>query len=79
MLPKCDEELQAGRGYKLMRVGFLKRDQDERRTFKRIWWGPAWRVVDVAGKDLFQPWCRTKGEARRTCEFLNIQLWEGDE
>ena len=61
------------------RVGYLKKDLDERRTYKRIWWGPAYRVVDANGKDLFQPWPRTKGEAREACERLNIELIEGEE
>ena len=60
------------------RVGYLKKDRQERFNLKRAWFVSAWRVVDAQGVDLFQPWCSTKTEARRLCKELGIELIEED-
>jgi len=57
-----------------MREGYLKRDQDEMRKAKRIYWRSCWRIVDAEGHDLIQPWPWTKGEARETAKALGIKL-----
>ena len=59
-----------------MRVGYLKKDRQERFNMLRAWYVNAWRVVDAQGNDLFQPWCRTKTEARALCKKLGIELIE---
>lgn len=56
------------------KFGFLKKDQQERFNSKRGWMAVAYRVVGLSGADLFQPWCRTKGEARDTAQALDITL-----
>jgi hypothetical protein len=57
-----------------MKIGYLKKDQEERRTAKRIYWGVAWRIVDDKGEDLFQPWSRTRKEALDVAGRLNIAV-----
>ena len=57
-------------------VGILKKDQQERYNHKRAWFVNAWRIVDVDGSDMVQPWANTKGEARATAKSLNITLIE---
>lgn len=58
------------------RVGYLKKDMQERFNTQRGWFVNAWRVVDAAGIDIIQPWMSTKTEARELCRELNIQLIE---
>ncbi|HCF2978639.1 hypothetical protein ISF09_05755 [Pseudomonas aeruginosa] len=60
-----------------MKVGYLKKDRQERFNLKRGWFVNAWRIVDEQGRDLVQPWPNTKSEARRVARLLNIQLTEG--
>jgi len=57
-----------------MRQAYLKRDQNEMRTSKRIYWKPCWRIVDKKGNDVVVPWPWTKKEARETCKALNITI-----
>lgn len=56
------------------KVGYLKKDRQERFNLKRGWFVTAWRIVDAEGKDLVQPWSNTKGEARETAKSLKIFL-----
>ena len=42
----------------------------------RAWFVNAWRIVDLSGQDLIQPWCDTKKEARETAKTYNIMLVE---
>jgi hypothetical protein len=60
------------------RVGYLKKDVQERFNLKRGWLVNAWRIVDDAGRDIVQPWSGTKTEARQTAKQLNITLIEGE-
>jgi len=57
-----------------MRDGYLKRDQNEMRTAKRIYWRSCWRTVNAEGHDLVQPWSWTKGEARKTAVACSIKI-----
>lgn len=57
--------------------GWLHRDHQERFNMKRAWFVDAWRVVSVATKkDMFQPWARTRTEARDTAKALGITILE---
>lgn len=56
------------------RVGYIKRDQQERFNTKRAWFVTAWRIVDKNGGDLIQPWSSTKGEARETAKACGITI-----
>lgn len=56
------------------RYGYIKKDRQERYNYKRGWFVNAYRVVDVDGKDLFQPWCNSKKEAMVTAKELNIVI-----
>jgi len=56
------------------RIGYIKKDRQERFNTKRGWFVNAWRIVDVAGNDLTQPWLSTKGEALMLAKQMNIQL-----
>ena len=60
------------------RVGYLKKDRQERFNLKRGWFVDAWRVVDAQGVDLFQPWFSTEIEACRLCKELGIELIKED-
>ncbi|MBW6354916.1 hypothetical protein ACLBVF_10390 [Pseudomonas aeruginosa] len=60
-----------------MKIGYLKKDRQERFNLKRSWFVNAWRIVDEQGRDLVQPWPNTKSEARRVARLLSIQLTEG--
>lgn len=59
-----------------MKIGFLKKDIQERYNSKRGWFVNVWRIVDKNGKDMVQPWSNTKKEARDTAKHCGIQLWE---
>ena len=59
-----------------MRIGYLKKDRQERYNSKRGWFVNAWRIVDTAGKDIIQPWSRTKRQALATAKALNIKILE---
>ena len=60
------------------RVGYLKKDRQERFNLKRGWFVTAWRIVTADGVDLFQPWESTKADARNTAKKLGIKLIEED-
>jgi len=57
-----------------MKVGLLKKDRQERYNSKRAWFVNAWRIVDVNGKDMVQPWSNTMTEAKETAKALDIRL-----
>ena len=59
-----------------MKKGYLKKDIQERYNSKRAWFVNAWRIVDENEKDIIQPWCGTKTEARETAKACNIELDE---
>lgn len=61
-----------------MRVGYLKRDREERFNLKRGWFVNAWRIIDASGVDLVQPWFRTKGDAKNFASNHGITLYEQD-
>jgi hypothetical protein len=56
------------------KIGYIKKDQQEKYTLKRGWFVNAWRVVDSNGKDYFQPWCSTRREALTTARELEITI-----
>lgn len=56
------------------KIGYLKKDRQERFNLKRGWFVNAWRIVDGQGRDMVQPWSNTKGEARATAKALGIEL-----
>ena len=56
------------------KIGFLKKDIQERYNLKRGWFVSAWRIVDAIGRDMVQPWFNTKSEARETAKVLGITL-----
>ena len=58
------------------RIGYLKKDRQERYNSKRAWFVNAWRIVDENGKDIIQPWFDTKTEARAFCKLQGIKLIE---
>lgn len=60
----------------VQRVGWLKKDRQERFNLKRAWFVNAWRIVDHAGRDMIQPWSNTKTEARATAKATGITLLE---
>lgn len=57
-----------------MRFGYIKKDRQERFNLKRGWFVNAWRIVDASGADMVQPWSRTKKDAMKTAEALNITI-----
>ena len=57
-------------------VAFLKEDIQERISVQRSWRAKAWRIVDAAGKDLFQPWCASRTEARQLAANFAVFLVE---
>lgn len=57
-------------------TGYLKKDSQERFNLKRGWRVNAWRIVDENGRDMVQPWTRTKTEARALAKKLGINLIE---
>lgn len=59
-----------------MKTGYLKKDRQERYNSKRAWYVNAWRIVDASGRDMVQPWCDTKTEARQLCKKCGIKLIE---
>ena len=59
-----------------MRDGYLKKDQQERYNLKRGWFVNAWRIVDINGRDMVQPWSNTKTDARTAAKALGIRLIE---
>lgn len=58
------------------KIGYLKKDRQERFNLKRAWFVNAWRIVDVNGKDMVQPWANTKTEARAQAKYCGIKLIE---
>lgn len=58
------------------RVGYLKKDRQERFNLKRAWFVNAWRIVDKDGCDMVQPWMSTKSEARDVAKKIGIRLVE---
>ena len=58
------------------RVVYLKKDIQEHFNRKRSWYVNAYRIVDENGKDLIQPWCDSKKEARDVCIYKNWELNE---
>ena len=61
---------------KSMKIGYLKKDRQERFNLKRAWFVNAWRIVDAQGRDMVQPWPNTKTEAHQTAKALGIRLVE---
>ena len=61
-----------------MRVGYLKKDKQERFNLKRGWFVNAWRIVDADGVDMILPYSNTKTEARATAKACDIELVEND-
>ena len=59
-----------------MKIGYLKKDRQERFNLKRAWFVNAWRIVDAQGRDMVQPWPNTKTEAHQTAKALGIRLVE---
>lgn len=58
----------------MSRSGYLKKDRMERFNMKRGWFVNAWRIVDESGRDLVQPWSKTKAEAREVAERIGIVI-----
>ena len=61
------------------RIGYLKKDHQERFNLKRGWFVNAYRIVDEDGVDMVQPWSNTKKDARETAKALGIKLLDWDE
>ena len=59
-----------------MKTGYLKKDKEERFNMKRAWFVNAWRIVDKDGRDLVQPWSRTKKGALDLAKILDIEIKE---
>lgn len=59
-----------------MKIGYLKKDRQERYNLKRARFVNAWRIVDAQGRDMVQPWSNTKIDARQTAKALGIKLVE---
>lgn len=59
-----------------MKIGYIKKDRQERHNLKRGWFVNAWRIVDESGADMVQPWMKSKGEAKRLACQLGIELKE---
>lgn len=59
-----------------MKIGYLKKDRQERYTSKKGWFVNAWRIIDKDGNDMVQPWSNTKKEAMETAKALNITIKE---
>lgn len=57
-----------------MKIGYIKKDRQQRYNVKRGWFVNAWRIVDESGADMVQPWMRSKGEAKRLACQLGIEL-----
>ena len=57
-----------------MKQGFLKKDRQERFNLRRGWFVTAWRIVDADGRDMVQPWCRSKSEAKAVAKAGGITL-----
>jgi len=59
----------------MARIGYLKRDQQEKGNGKPGYsMRAAWRVVDPKGRDMFQPWADTRKEAKEIARELGIDL-----
>ena len=61
------------------KIGYLKKDRQERFNLKRGWFENAWRIVTEDGIDTVQPWFNTKTEARAYAKRQSIQLIEENE
>lgn len=57
-----------------MKTGYLKKDRIIREGLGYIKVDNYWRIVDENGKDMVQPWPKTKSEARRLAVRLGIEL-----
>jgi len=58
----------------IIKTGYLKKDTKERYNSKRGWFVNAWRIVDIDGKDMIQPWSNTRAEAIETARLAKIYL-----
>lgn len=59
------------------RIGKIVKDHQERFTLKRAWYVNAWRVVDQAGRDIFQPWLESKGAAASVAKQQGVFIERG--
>jgi hypothetical protein len=59
-----------------MKIAYLKKDRQERYNLKRGWFVNAYRLVDIEGNDMVQPWFDTKTEARQFCKTRNWRINE---
>lgn len=57
-------------------VAILKKDRQERFNIHRGWFVNAWRLVNHKGRDMIQPWMRSKSEAREAAAEQRIYLIE---
>lgn len=57
-----------------MKTGKIIETIEERYNCKRGWFRKAYRIVDLDGNDLLQPYCKSIKEAREDAKYLNIQL-----
>jgi len=57
-----------------MKVGYIKKDRQERFNMKRGWFVNAWRIVDEYCVDMVQPWSNTKGQALALAKELGIKI-----
>ena len=58
----------------MKKIGYLKKDRQERFNMKRGWFVNAWRIVDKDGNDMVQPWSNTKKEALETAKAIGIKI-----
>ena len=57
-----------------MKTAYLIEDTLEKFNTKRSYFVKAWRIVDIDGNDLVQPWMTSKAEAREVAESLSFTL-----
>ncbi len=58
------------------KIGYLRKDRQEKFDLRRAYFVNAWRITDEKGRDMVQPWASTKTEARQTAKALGITLDE---
>jgi hypothetical protein len=58
------------------KVGYLAKCRREEFKARRGWLVNVWAILDDEDQDLYEPWCRTKGEARQVCRLLGVTLIE---
>lgn len=55
-----------------IKVGYLRKDMQEKRRSAKASWVTAWRLVDKEGTDIVQPWSSSRAEALELARLLRV-------